>query len=65
MPGPSSADDDRDWYSWHDDRGFDRLWVSDPRSGYGVGVHVFTGTPAPLAKDAVMFAFTRTNRNLG
>jgi hypothetical protein len=45
--------------AWFEDRGFDRLWVSDPRSRYGVGVHVFTGTPAPLAKDAVMFAFTR------
>jgi len=45
--------------AWFEDRGFDQVWVSDPQVRYCVGVHVFTGPPAPLATDAVMFAFTR------
>jgi hypothetical protein len=44
--------------AWFEDRGFDRLWVSDPQVRYAVGVHVYAGPPVPLAKDAVMFAFT-------
>jgi hypothetical protein len=44
--------------AWFEERGFDRRWVSDPQVRYAVGVHVFTGPSAPLAKDAVMFAFT-------
>jgi hypothetical protein len=44
--------------AWFEERGFDRQWVCDPQFTYCVGAHVFTGTPAPLATDAVMFAFT-------
>ncbi|GAA2404476.1 hypothetical protein GCM10010404_73210 [Nonomuraea africana] len=43
--------------SWFEDRGFDRLWVSDPEAGFGVGVHRFGGRPLPLALGARMFTF--------
>jgi hypothetical protein len=51
--------------AWFEERGFDRLWVSDPQIRYCVGAHAFTGVPAPLAKDAVMFAFTGYDRRSG
>ncbi len=45
--------------AWFEERGFERVWLSDPRYGMCCGAHRFTGTPAPLEPDAVMFAFTR------
>jgi Putative methyltransferase len=44
---------------WYEARGFERLWVSDPREGYGAGAHRFTGTTAELDTGARMFTFTR------
>jgi hypothetical protein len=43
---------------WFAARGFERLWVSDPANGWGAAAHRFTGTPAPLERDARMFTFT-------
>jgi len=42
---------------WFTDRGFDRLWVSDPAEGWGAAAHRFTGTPDPLEEGARMFTF--------
>jgi len=44
---------------WYEERGFERLWVSEPVVGPGVGVHRFAGAPDPLEPGAVMFEFTR------
>ena len=44
--------------AWFEERGFARQWVSDPQFRQCAGAHVFTGRPAPLAPDAVMFTFT-------
>jgi hypothetical protein len=44
--------------AWFEDRGFERLWLSDPGYRQCVGAHRFTGTPAPLEAAAAMFAFT-------
>jgi hypothetical protein len=44
---------------WFEDRGFERLWLSEPEVGYGVGAHRFAGTPEPLVPSARMFTFTR------
>jgi hypothetical protein len=41
--------------AWFEDRSFERLWVSSPP--LGVGVHRFTGTPAPLTPGSRMFTF--------
>jgi hypothetical protein len=47
--------------AWFEERGFERVWLNDltgdPRFGHRVGVHKFTGTPAPLDESAVMFTF--------
>jgi hypothetical protein len=45
--------------AWFEERGFERVWLSDDTApgGQRVGAHRFTGTPAPLAQNAVMFAF--------
>jgi hypothetical protein len=43
---------------WFAARGFELLWVSDPANGWGAAAHRFTGTPAPLERDARMFTFT-------
>jgi len=45
--------------SWYEDRGFERLWLSEPGVGYGAGVHRRTTAPEPLERNARMFAFTR------
>jgi hypothetical protein len=45
--------------AWFEERGFERVWVSDdsdPDFHQRVGAHRFTGTPAPL-QDASMFTF--------
>jgi hypothetical protein len=44
---------------WFEERGFARLWVSEPDAGYGVGAHRFDAEPAPLRLGARMFTFTR------
>src|SRR5690606_3365563 len=43
-----------DWFS---DCGFERVWVSEPGLGYGVGVHRFRGEPHPLVRGEQMFTF--------
>ena len=45
---------------WFEERGFERVWLSDgsdPLFHHRVGAHRFTGTPAPLEENAVMFTF--------
>ncbi|MHC3469098.1 methyltransferase domain-containing protein [Streptomyces sp. 7R007] len=42
---------------WLEERGFERLWVSEPGLGFGVGAHRFTGVPRPLTPGERMFAF--------
>jgi len=44
--------------AWFEERGFERLWVSDPGYRHCCGAHRFTGTPAPLEEGATMFAFS-------
>lgn len=44
--------------AWFEERGFERVWLSDPAYRQCCGAHRFTGTPAPLDEDAVMFTFT-------
>ncbi len=43
--------------AWFEDRGFERLWVSEPGAGFGAGAHRYTGTPEPLAAGPRMFTF--------
>jgi hypothetical protein len=43
--------------TWFEDNGFDRIWVSGPDAGFGVGAHRFTGEPRPLSAGARMFTF--------
>lgn len=43
--------------AWLEERGFERLWVSDPELGFGVGAHRFTGEPRPLVRGERMFDF--------
>ncbi|MEU9317628.1 class I SAM-dependent methyltransferase [Streptomyces sp. NPDC048295] len=42
---------------WFEERGFERLWLSEPDAGYGVGAHRFTGQPGELAPGQRMFDF--------
>jgi hypothetical protein len=42
---------------WFEERDFDRVWLSDPEAGFGVGVHRLTGRPDPLKLARSMFAF--------
>jgi hypothetical protein len=42
---------------WFEERGFERLWVSGPDAGFGVGVHRFGGEPRPLPPGAGLFTF--------
>jgi hypothetical protein len=45
---------------WFEERGFERVWLSDaadPGFRHRVGVHRFAGPPSPLEPDAVMFTF--------
>ncbi len=44
--------------AWFENRGFERVWISDPGYRQCCGAHRFTGTPAPLEHDATMFTFT-------
>lgn len=43
--------------AWLEERGFERLWVSDPALGFGVGAHRYTGEPRPLPPGERMFTF--------
>ena len=53
--------------AWFEERGFERVWLSDARElrGQSVGAHRFTRTPAPLERDAVMFTFVGHNTAQG
>lgn len=42
---------------WFEERGFERVWLSEPEAGFGVGVHRFTGLPRPLVLGEHMFTF--------
>jgi hypothetical protein len=43
--------------AWFEAREFERVWVSDPDAGFGVGVHRFTGEPRPLVPGRTLFSF--------
>ncbi|TDW22572.1 hypothetical protein EV650_1409 [Kribbella kalugense] len=43
---------------WFESRGFERVWVSEPDAGFGVGVHRFNGVPDPLVTGQSLFSFT-------
>jgi hypothetical protein len=43
--------------SWFEAREFERVWVSDPDAGFGVGVHRFTGQPRPMVPGRTLFSF--------
>ncbi|MER5753101.1 class I SAM-dependent methyltransferase [Streptomyces sp. NPDC002088] len=43
--------------AWLEERGFERLWVSDPALVQGVGAHRFTGEPRQLPLGQRMFSF--------
>jgi Putative methyltransferase len=43
--------------AWFEAREFERVWVSDPDAGFGVGVHRFTGKPRPLVPGRILFSF--------
>ena len=53
--------------AWFEERGFERVWLSDAGQlpGQCVGAHRFTRTPAPLERDAVMFTFVGHNTAQG
>lgn len=44
--------------AWFEERGFERIWLSDPSYPQCAGAHRRTDPPAPFDPDAVMFAFT-------
>jgi hypothetical protein len=44
--------------AWFEERGFERVWVSDPEYPECCGAHRFTAVPAPLEPDATIFIFT-------
>lgn len=43
--------------AWFEERGFERVWISDPCHEPCCGAHRFTATPALLEPDATMFTF--------
>lgn len=43
--------------AWLEERGFERLWVSDPSIPQSVGAHRFTGEPRQLPIGTRMFDF--------
>jgi SAM-dependent methyltransferase len=45
--------------AWLEEGGFERLWLTPPDVGYGVGVHRFAGVCRPLGAGERMFAFIR------
>jgi hypothetical protein len=40
-----------------EERGFERVWLSDPAARQGIGVHRFTGEPRPLEEGVRLFTF--------
>jgi ACT domain-containing protein len=42
---------------WFEKRGFERQWLTEPQTRFGVGVHRFRGEPKPLADGLRMFTF--------
>jgi hypothetical protein len=42
------------WFEWH---GFERLFLTAPELGFGVGAHRLTREPAPVPAGARMFTF--------
>ncbi|MFD8217515.1 hypothetical protein ACFV2U_28315 [Streptomyces sp. NPDC059697] len=42
---------------WLEEHGFERLWVSDPALGFGVGAHRYAGEPRPLPSGERMSTF--------
>jgi hypothetical protein len=42
---------------WFEERGFERLYLSPPDAGFGVGAHRFTDQPQPLTPGQSMFTF--------
>jgi hypothetical protein len=42
---------------WFAERGFDLQWLSDPAESFGVGAHLFSGQPQPIAAGQRMFSF--------
>jgi hypothetical protein len=44
--------------AWFEERGFERVWLSDPGYRQCCGAHRFTGPAAPLEDAATMFTFT-------
>lgn len=44
---------------WFEARGFERVWVSDPDAGFGVGVHRYAGEPQALVPGRTLFSFVR------
>lgn len=44
--------------AWFEARGFERLWISDPRHRQCCAAHRFTGTRVPLEDNATMFTVT-------
>ena len=47
---------------WLEERGFERLWVSDPALGFGVGAHRYAGEPRRLPSGERMFTFVGYDR---
>jgi hypothetical protein len=45
--------------AWFEERGFERVWLSDREEGFGVGVHRFVGEPRPLVLGQQLFTFVR------
>jgi putative methyltransferase len=43
--------------TWFEERGFERLFVTAPELGFGVGAHRHTSPPAPLGAGERMFTF--------
>jgi SAM-dependent methyltransferase len=43
--------------AWFEERGFERLFVTAPELGFGVGAHRHASPPAPLAPGERMFTF--------
>jgi len=42
---------------WFEERGFERLWLSEPDVSYGVGAHRFTADPQPFEGGVQLFDF--------
>ena len=45
--------------AWFEQRGFERVWLSDPEYKACCGAHRFNRTPGPLEPGATMFTFRR------